>query len=88
MPHVTHTHTHTHTIRSCDTLHSYYELVAQTITALNRLIYTHVAFSCRSHACAECPAFDPLEKPSEFHFDVVVIGAGCVGACIARELSK
>lgn len=44
-------------------------------------------FGSRSKSCNECP-FDPFPEPTNFDFDVVVIGAGCVGACVSRELSK
>jgi hypothetical protein len=44
------------------------------------------------HDCATCPtaATCAHRVPSDDDtlYDVVVIGAGCVGACIARELSK
>ena len=39
--------------------------------------------------CANCPNLPGSEPPAgDAGFDVVVIGAGCVGANICRELSK
>jgi hypothetical protein len=40
--------------------------------------------------CSNCPSVSAEQKrmSAANEFYVVVVGAGCVGACIARELSK
>lgn len=48
----------------------------------------------QSEPCSSCPrsasrnAVNASSSSSSSHYDIVIIGAGCIGAAIARELSK
>jgi glycerol-3-phosphate dehydrogenase len=44
----------------------------------------HKLVSKEKHNCENCPS----KSNNTNDFDVVIIGAGCVGSSIARELSK